>query len=70
MCHFHVYRVRTILLIHISLCHSLYSAVIALFFTCVELPVLVGSARPKFVVSLPQLKEGSGELDMENYVQV
>ena len=49
---------------------SWYSAVIALFFTCVELPVLVGCARPKFVVSLPQLKEGSGELDMENYVQV
>ena len=35
-----------------------------------ELPVLVGSARPKFVVSLPAVKEGSGELDMENYVQV
>ena len=32
--------------------------------------MLVGSARPKFVVSLPQLKEGGGELDMENYVQV
>ena len=40
------------------------------FLTVLELPVLVGSARPKFVVSLPLVKEGGGELDMENYVQV
>ena len=55
---------------HICLCHSLCSVVMTFFLTVLELPVLVGSARPKFVVSLPPVKEGSGELDMENYVQV